>query len=409
MEQEEKRRLSPGDILTLKISKFNKDYWGQARLGRRKKAIVPGALPGEKVEAEVVEVWKYRVLTRLTKVIEASPDRVEAGCPHYATCAGCQFQTLSYDGQLALKKQKVKGHFEFVNFSEPLPEIKMVPSRTPYQYRNSITLHGPGEPGFWQVKGRGMVEVQECTICVDEINAALADQRKSNFSEFLDQGIDNVMLRASNAGEIYVGPELYGDEWETWLQEKITNPLTKEEVTLDVPAHAFWQANTQTLEDLLAAALLPVKEFNADVFIEAYCGIGVFGLMAAPVVKQVVGVEENPRAIEAAEKNIAKLGLSNHRVQAGKTEEYLNEFLAEQKGKRISLLVDPPRSGLSKEVIKMILAHLPEQLVYVSCGPTTFAENLKKLCTYYDIQSMTLVDMFPQTKHIESVAVLSRK
>lgn len=402
------KQLQRGDFLTVTIERFNNKYLGETTI-QGKTILVPATLPGETVRARVWRNWKRRLLLVPVEIIDPAPERVAPLCQHFGICAGCQFQHLAYEEQLRLKRSRLEGFFAEGHPLSPLPLRAILPSPDPYHYRNSIKLHGPGEPGFWQVQGIDILRNQECPICVPAVEETLQQQRQENFREFGDRGIFNVILRATKAGDTYIGPEQPRPEDIAWLTEELANPLTGQVHHLVVPAHAFWQASTPMIPQLVEEVIRPVRDFAPDLLLESYCGMGLFGLMCAPFVERAVGVEDHPLAVEAARRNREKLGLTNLEILEGKTEDRLEQLLTQSVGEKTSLIVDPPRSGLPKKVLKLILSQPPQQLIYVSCNPESLAQNLSKLCRgTFTLKDMVALDLFPQTKHLECVAVLER-
>mgnify|MGYP006267948227 FL=1 len=402
------RELQPGDALTVTIERFNHKYLGETTV-QGKTVLVPGSIPGETIRGEVIRNWKRRLLLKPAEILNPSSDRATPQCQHFTTCAGCQFQHITYDKQLEIKEARLKSYFEDDHPAQPLPLRGVIGSPTPYRYRNSIKLHGPGEPGFWQVLGVDMMRNEECPICVESVDRALQKQRQNHFQDFTSQGILNVLIRGTKIGEIYIGPENPSPEEVAWLNEELTHPLTGITYKLVVPAHAFWQGSTPMLPTLIEQVVRPIREFSPDVLIESYCGMGLFGIMSAPFAKEIIGIEEHPLAIEAAKQNQQNLGVSNLRIFQGRTEDQLLEFLSDLPSEKSSLIVDPPRSGLPKKVLKQILKAPPQLLVYVSCSPESFAKNLRALCREtYQLKDMVGLDLFPQTKHLECVGVLER-
>jgi tRNA/tmRNA/rRNA uracil-C5-methylase (TrmA/RlmC/RlmD family) len=403
------KELKPGDTLTVTIERFNNKYLGETTL-QNKTVVVPGSIPGETIRGEVIRNWKRRLLLKPREVIHGSSDRATPQCQHFTTCAGCQFQHIAYHKQLEIKESRLRSYFNDDHPASPLPLRGIIGSPNPYRYRNSIKLHGPGEPGFWQVLGVDMMRNQECPICVESVDQALQQQRQEQFNEFTSKSILNVLIRGTRTGEVYVGPENPKPEEVAWLNEELTHPLTDITYQLIVPAHAFWQGSTPMLPILVEQVVRPIQEFRPDALIESYCGMGLFGLMSAPFAKEVVGIEDHPLAIEAAKQNQENLGVANLRIFRGKTEDCLSEFLADLPAEKSSLIVDPPRSGLPKKVLKQILNSPPQLLVYVSCSPESFARNLESLCREtYQLKDMVGLDLFPQTKHLECVGVLERR
>jgi len=402
------KQLQPGDSLTVTVDRFDGKYLGETKL-QGKTILIPGVLPGETVRGEVRRNWKRRLVLRPVEILTPDPRRVEPRCRHFATCAGCQFQHVDYAAQLDIKQARLESFFEDDHPALPLPLRGIIGSTHPYGYRNSIKVHGPGEPGFWQVKGIDMLRNQECPICVPDVEAQLIAHRQEGFRSFTNRDIYNVLIRATAIHDVYVGPEQPKPEEIAWLSEELVNPLTNEPVRLVVPAHAFWQGSTPMLPRLVAEVTRPVREFAPELLIETYCGMGLFGIMCAPAVGKVIGVEDHPLAIEAARRNQEHLQLPNWEIVRDKTENCLLDLL-ETAPDRTTLIVDPPRSGLPRKALKKILHRPPRHIVYVSCNPESLARNLNKLCrNTYELIDIVGIDLFPQTKHLECVCVLVRR
>ncbi|ERN41586.1 SAM-dependent methyltransferase [Rubidibacter lacunae KORDI 51-2] len=402
------KQLRPGDWLTVTVDRFDSKYLGETRL-QGKTLLVPGSLPGETIRGQVLRNWKRCLVLRPVEILTPDPRRVEPHCQHFALCAGCQFQHVDYAEQLVIKRSRLESFFEPEHPVQPLPLRGIIGSTHPYAYRNSIKVHGPGEPGFWQVKGIDMLRNRECPICVSEVEDSLKQQRESGFQEFVDRNVLNILIRATSIGDTYLGPEQPKADEVAWLTEAIAHPLTEESLQLVVPAHAFWQGSTPMLPRLIEEAVRPIRDFAPELLIETYCGMGLFGIMSAPFAARVIGVEDHPLAIEAARRNQTHLQLPNWEIIHDKTENRLEALLAEAP-ERTSLIVDPPRSGLPKKVLKQILRCPPQHLVYVSCNPESLARNLNKLCREtFQLQDIVGIDLFPQTKHLECVCVLQRR
>ena len=402
------KQFQPGDALTVTVERFGNKYLGETSLGG-KTVLVPAALPGETIRGEVLRNWERRLLLHPVEVLDPSPDRVEPQCRHFGTCAGCQFQHLAYERQLELKRSRLEAYFEGDEAVSPLPLRGVIGSPQPYGYRNNIKLHGPGEPGFWRVLGIDMVRNEHCPVCLPQVEAALQQQRQQGFGAWRDRGIDNVLIRGTSQGEVYVGPEQPGEGEVAWLSEELAHPLTGETYELAVPAHAFWQGSTPMIPYLVEQAIRPVQAFEPETLVEAYCGMGLFGLMGAPFARSVVGLEDNPLAVAAARYNRDAQGLAHYQIWQGQAERQLGNLLEGFPLARTSALVDPPRSGLPKKALKQLLRHPPQQLVYVSCNPESFARNVRQLCRQtYRLQDLVGLDLFPQTKHLECVGVLER-
>jgi len=403
--------IEEGDSLTVTVEEFDDKYLGRTRMDGRD-VLVPGTLPGERVRGEVVRSWSSRLLLRPVEILEPDPDRVQPRCRHFLECAGCQFQHVDYDRQLEIKLDRMRRFFRPEDPTTPLPLRPIVRPPDSYGYRNNIKLHGPGEPGFWKIRGYEMLRNEECPVCVPDLEEALREGRKERFASFRERGVDNVMLRVSSTGDVYVGPENPPDGGggrAARVTERVRHPRTGEEHLFEVPAHAFWQGSTPMIDPLVEAVLDPVEDMRPSVLLETYCGVGLFGLMAADLADNVLGVEADPLAVRAARRNKQRMGLDNVRIIDGETESHLARLLDRADLVSTQLIVDPPRSGLPGKVLRAVLENPPARLIYVSCNPQSLARNLRQLCEdVYELDALTPLDLFPHTKHLECVGDLHR-
>jgi len=385
--------LQPGQRVELDITTI---AFGGDGVGRLENFVVfvPFVLAGERVEAEIVEVKRRYATADLVRVITPSPRRVEPACPYFMRCAGCQYQHAEYALQLELKRSQIRDVFQRIGgVSEP-PIEPVVASPRPYAYRNKIVVHGPGKPGFWTMRGRSIIAIDRCPIARDEINARLA--------EISHDSLENVhlTLRANSAGKVWTFIEPPAGEQ---IEETILGK------TLSAPLGSFFQVN----EDVISLALEHVRRaFTAAgcaTLVDAYCGVGLFALLLADLANHCYGMEIDARAIAAANANAARLGLGNCDFYAGKTERLLFYTLRQCDLDQTCLVLDPPRSGCGRAVLKTLREQKPRKLLYVSCAPPMLARDVKELIKAgYTLEKVTPFDMFPQTAHCEAVAELAR-
>jgi tRNA/tmRNA/rRNA uracil-C5-methylase (TrmA/RlmC/RlmD family) len=370
--------------------------------------FVPFVIEGERVEVEIVEVKRRYATADLVRVITPSPRRVEPRCPYYMKCAGCQYQHIDYPQQLELKRNQIRDVFQRIGGIAEPPIEPVIGSLKPYAYRNKIVVHGPGQPGFWTVRGRSIIAIDRCPIARDEINEKLSGPLAVD---------KHLTIRCNSAGNVWTFTEPAPDE----LIEEVV--LDK---TLQVPLGSFFQVNA----DVIALALEHVRKIfsssGCKIVVDAYCGVGLFALMLADFAQHVYGIEEDVRAIKAANENAQRLGLSNYDFYAGQTERLLFYTLrqclpAEASAKagqpavagkldETLLILDPPRSGCGKPVLKTLREQKPQKILYVSCAPAMLARDVKELLAHgYRLERVTPFDMFPQTAHCEAVAELTRE
>ena len=383
--------LQPGQRVELDITTI---AFGGDGIGRIDNFVVfvPFVLEGERVEAEIVEVKRRYATADLVRIITPSPYRVKPRCDYYMRCAGCQYQHADYPVQLELKYKQIRDIFQRIGGIAEPPIAPVIASPRPYGYRNKIVVHGPGKPGFWTMRGRSIIAIDRCPIARDEINTKLA--------EVSGQALENVHLtiRANSAGKVWTFIEPAA---EAQIEEIILGK------TLAAPLGSFFQVN----EDVISLALEHVRKiFTASgctTLVDAYCGVGLFALLLADLAKHCYGMEIDAKAITAANANAQRLGLTNCDFYAGKTERLLFYTLRQCKLDEVCLILDPPRSGCGKAVLKTLREQKPRKLIYVSCAPPMLARDIKELAKAgYVLEHITPFDMFPQTAHCEAVAEL---
>jgi tRNA/tmRNA/rRNA uracil-C5-methylase (TrmA/RlmC/RlmD family) len=404
--------LAPGLHLELEITDI---AFGGDGIGRVEGFVVfvPFVLGGELVEVEIVEVKKRYATADLVRVITPSPHRVEPRCQYYRQCAGCQYQHVDYPHQLELKRKQITDIFQRIGGIKEPPIEPVVASPREYNYRNKIVVHGPGAPGFWTMRGRSVIPIARCEIARDEINQRLTEPLAVD---------KHLTLRSNSAGQ-------------TWLFTA-SDEIIEETIlgkTLRVPLGSFFQVNREVIELALQHAQQIFAASGCSTLVDAYCGIGLFALFLAdaPVGRdrrarrepsdplggpggaalpttRIYGIEEDARAIQFANENAERLGLSRYDFYPGKTERLLFYTLRQCKLDETCLILDPPRSGCGKPVLKTLREQKPRKIIYVSCAPPMLARDIKELLkTGYRLERVTPFDMFPQTAHCEAVAELS--
>lgn len=345
--------------------------------------FVPFVAVGELVEAEITEVKRNFARARLTRVIEPSPERVEPACRHFGACGGCQYQHLAYPAQLRVKQKQVADLFERIGGFDPGLVGPIVPCPRPYGYRNRLMVRSQwNKPeqrlnlGFvrWDC---GLVEdILECKIAEPEVNEMLREAR----AHPPPKGGLKVVLRR------------LPDGW-------------------DVPPDSFFQNNVHLLPQLVEVVRQRLRAAGTRHLADLYCGVGFFGIELADALESFVGVEYDRRAVAAARRNAEARGVRNGRFLAGLVEELLPAALAEFAPSATAILVDPPRKGLARPVLDRLAALAAAQIIYVSCHPATMARDLGVLSRtgVLELVSLTPLDMFPQTQHVECVADLRRR
>ena len=391
------RMTQQGDRVTLSLTS-----WG--RLGEAMadfdghNVFVAGGIPGEKVVAEAVKVHRKYVSAKVVEVLEASADRVEPPCPYYGDCSGCQWQHLSYDAQLKTKREKVTDALQRVGdlVNPPVSEVR--PSPNQYGYRNHarFTISREGALGFVNRETRQFVRIDKCMLMHDGVNNLL-EELQDHCGE-----TTQLSIRAGKySGDFLIQPYLvHPDIGVTTGQKKYTESIDGVDFLVSSPS--FFQVNV----DQAAAAAEVVSDHlklgPEDVLLDAYTGVGTFAILLAPHVKQVIAVEESSAAVADAKQNAGEL--QNVDFVLGRTEDVLRKLPVTPD----VVVLDPPRSGCQPRALESLIAMAPSRVAYVSCDAETLGRDLKILCAGgYRLDEVAPLDMFPQTHHVECVALLS--
>ncbi|MEI8235436.1 MAG: TRAM domain-containing protein [Verrucomicrobiota bacterium] len=323
--------------------------------------FVPYTIPGETVTVAITRKKKNYAEAALVSVENPSHDRVEPECPYFGRCGGCAYQHIAYPAQLALKTSQVEQTLRRVGKLAEVPMRPIVPSPKPYGYRNRIRVHvAEGVTGFYATDGVSLLDIVRCPIASGEVNERLAGLRARRMPDG-----DYTLSEARKKG----------------FFEQTNNAVA------------------QALLDLVAGQITP-----GGSLVDAYCGAGFFAQHLRDRFEQVVGIEENEFAIAHARSHAGP----SERYLVGDVGQHLGEVLAET-GDNTSLVLDPPAAGITPRVCDAILAGSPREILYVSCNPGTLARDLSALCRSYRLESVTPLDMFPQTAEIEVAVHLKKK
>jgi 23S rRNA (uracil1939-C5)-methyltransferase len=367
--------------------------------------MVPFALPGERVLARIWRNKKNYSEADLVAVMEPSPERVEPPCPLFRECGGCQYQHLHYDAQLRWKTSQIRELLRRIGGLE----VEVAPchgSPAVYGYRSKLTPHYPapregtvGPIGFQRYANSSIVDVPSCPIARPAINAALAEERERLRHPMRAKG----QARKPRGGTLLLREGLEGvtTDNRALLTARI-GPRVFQFV-----AGEFFQNNPHILPELVDYALGQAEGAGIRYFVDAYCGVGVFGLCGADRFEAVAGIEVNATAISLARANAAINGIGNATFLIGTAEAIFADLRFPPEA--TTVLMDPPRRGSDPVFLAQLKAYGPARVVYVSCGPDTQARDLRELVAAgYRVTRVQPFDLFPQTRHIESVVTLER-
>ena len=397
-------RPQPGDRLDLTL-----ESWG--RLGEAlawydgTPIFVFGGIPGERVTAEVVRVHRKHVSASVIQAHNPDPSRISPPCQYFGQCTGCQWQHLAYESQLATKREKVADALVRVGglFDETsaAPVSDTLPSPNRYGYRNHarFTVSRSGSLGFVNRETRRFVRIDHCMLMRPSVNAILG--------ELQDRCQETTQLSIRAGGDQGGLPEDY------LVQPRLFDPSISietgqkrysesvERSRFFVSSPSFFQVNVEQA----AQAADVVREGLAlgpeDVLLDAYTGVGTFAVLLAPYVRKVIAVEESSAAVADARENAADHpGIE---FMLGRTEDVLGGLTLRPD----AVVLDPPRSGCQPRALQKLVEIATPRVAYVSCDPETLARDLKILCQGgYALDRVTPIDMFPQTHHVECVAIL---
>jgi 23S rRNA (uracil1939-C5)-methyltransferase len=443
-------RPARGEMLELTVDSLAFGGAGVARLDGYV-VFVQDAVPGDRVRAEVQNAKRAYAQARAVEILEPSPDRIAPRADH----PGAPWQVLPYDRQLEVKHEQVEDALRRIGRLDGFELEPILPAVEQWRYRNKLEYSfgtdetgrlvcGFHAPGRWE----DIVEVTDCLLASEDANAArervvawCRSQALTAYDRRTGEGLlRNLVVREGRrTGEHQVRLVTNPGRLDTdglseaaqplqgllWTQTDSVAETTqggqtelisgrdrlREEIgglRIHISPSAFFQTNTEMAERLYELAIDYAQPTGTDRVFDLYCGIGTIGLLMAPRAAEVWGLELIEEAIADAIASARRNEIDNARFFAGDVRLALRE-LVQRAGRPDVLVVDPPRSGLSQKVVRRIIEAGPRRIVYVSCNPTTLAPNAAQLVEAgYALRRVRAVDMFPQTPHIECVAVLER-
>jgi 23S rRNA (uracil1939-C5)-methyltransferase len=406
--------------------------------------FVSGALPGDRVRAEITKSKRRFAEARTIELLRPGADRVADSCVHEGEpCPGAPWQGLSYESQLAHKRDQVADALRRIGGLEDFELEQTEPAVEQWRYRNKLEYsfgEREGEPtlGF-HARGRWdrIVGVEDCRLASEAGNAARNEVRDWARRESIPaydrrsrEGVlRNLVVREGRrTGQVQTrlvtSPARFSKppvdlhtliEGDSGGTDGPTGALGEERLReelcslrLEMSHGAFFQTNTEMAERLYAVAAGYAGLSGGERLFDLYCGIGTIGLTMAPQAGEVWGLELVPGAIADAEANAERNGIGNARFVAASARTGVRPLI-EQAGRPDVVVIDPPRAGLSQKIVRRVIECEAKRIVYVSCNPTTLAPNAAQLTEAgYRLSRVRPVDMFPQTPHIECVALLEK-
>ena len=435
--------------------------------------FVDFAVPGDVVDVQVFRKKKNYMEGFITRMVQPSPNRVEAFCEHFGTCGGCRWQPLPYEMQLEAKRQQVCDQLVRIGHLE-VPEIRpTLPSLRTQFYRNKLEFSASNRR--WVLRGEDpdaipaddrmglgfhvgkffdkVLDIKKCWLQPEPSNAIRLFVKQfciSHGYEFYDirenRGFfRNMFVRTTEAGAVMLilcfahedeprrtalldavvaeFPQITSLYYV--INEKLNDSIGDQSPVLyrgdeaiyeemeglrfKIGPKSFYQTNSLQAHRLYSVA----REFAAltgdEVVYDLYTGTGTIAQFVSSRASKVIGIEYVPEAIEDAVANAAANGITNCEFFAGDMKDVLSDAFVRKHGRPDVVILDPPRAGIHPDVAKVILRAAPDRMVYVSCNPASQARDLALLCPDYEITAVQPVDMFPHTMHVENVCALKRK
>ena len=378
--------------------------------------FVRWALPGEVVSVRLVGRKREYAFAEAVEVLSPSPRRVDPPCEVFGECGGCQLQHADYPYQLEMKREILREAFRRIGKTDVAPEI--APPSEPFGYRHRGRFRVDGEAvGFHGERSHRLVAISRCPLMIDAINAVLPGLRGlGRFAKVSEVQVASDGVRASasfpgvrfGAGVVEhlsgrTGGVLSGARFEdrSWGEERITLPLDGS--SYSVSPSSFFQANWRMNQAMVRRIGAILGESAGARLLDLYAGAGNFALSLAAKVREVVAVEGEARSFRELRGNVRENALGNVRIVRSSVETFRPE------GRFDALILDPPRAGLSERALARVREVAAGNVLYVSCDPATLARDVRSLSDRYDLASLEMHDFFPNTHHVEALAVLSAR
>ena len=440
--------------IVLSIKDLSSKGFGVGRAENGQAVFVAGAFAGDLVKVRLLKLKKSYAYAKIVQLIEPSADRLSANdkkiCPISVDCGGCQFQELEYSAQLKYKENLLKNAFSKIGNIENAPIFPIIAMQTPYDYRSKATfpigmVKGKPAVGMYAYNSHRVVPVSHCNIqkpvcrsLIKAVSGLFSEIPVSVYDETTHKGLLRHLVVRTGAEDVAVIFVINGtklpdaDKWISVLKNVLgenfsliinantskTNVIFTDKFTIlhgsgyiyETVGHikyrishkSFFQVNPAQAHRLFDIAASHLDK--DDRVLDAYSGIGAIALYIAAKVREVVCIELIESAVEDGIFNANLNGISNVSFELGAAEEIIPDIL--DRGFD-AIILDPPRKGCDSKILSSIIKQRIPKIIYVSCDPATFARDIANLCEGgYSLEQVTPVDMFPMTRHVESVGVL---
>ena len=444
--------IAKNDNIDVTISSFGYRGEGVARISGMP-VFIKGALPGERVRAHVILVKKDFAAAKLLEVLSPCADRAVPSCPLFGKCGGCDLMHLAYPAQLRFKRDAVRDALHKIARLDPcvsdcVPSVNVLGCRNKLSLPVRASAAGKAEVGLFAYNSHRVIPIYDCPLQTKRIRALLpalhsfanrfapydeasgkGELRHFVLREFggrlsvtfvMTRDISGRVLRSAkdsdiNADELWINinPDrtnvIMGRE--THLlggkHEDAVITLGGRSLPVSVHPNAFYQVNDDIAAKLYSAVRGIAAAEKLDAIIDAYSGGGLMTALLSDCAPSVIGVEIEPAASSAADELMKKAGIKNVRNILGDCAKEIPGLVGDC-GENTLIVLDPPRSGCAEEVTEAVNASRARSVIYISCDPATLARDISRMPAY-TISSVTPFDMFPQTRHVETLVVLRRK
>ncbi len=445
-------QLEKNQLYTVTITGYSAEGMGIARVNSQV-VFVHGAVRGEECVIRILKVLKNTAFARVEEILRPSEGRQESDCPHYPACGGCDFRHLTYEEELEAKRIRVQDALQRIGGADiTVSEILGSEETLYYRNKSQFPVSLRGEAGFYRARSHDVIPTTQCllqTVQAGKIAKAVEEYLREFSVPAYDERkrtglLRHIYVRTNREGQALVClivngaklprerelvehirtacPEtvgivlnvntrdtnvILGDTYRTlWGEDTLMDTLCGLTFRLSVPS--FYQVNRPQAERLYGKAVELASLTGQETVLDLYCGAGTITLVMAQKAGRVIGAEIVPEAIENAKENAVRNGVKNAEFFCGDAGDIAAK-LAEEKLRPDVVVVDPPRKGLSEDVIAAIGEMSPDRVVYVSCDCATLARDVKRFSEIgYILETATAVDMFPRTCHVETVARLNK-
>jgi 23S rRNA (uracil1939-C5)-methyltransferase len=379
-------------------------------LSGNKTILTDEGIPGEIVEVTPLEEKKNYIEAKTIKIITPSVSRITPACGHYQACGAYQY--MNYKTQLSVKESQLKEIF-------PNTVISATPSPETSGYRNKIKLsliwkNGAASLAYHAPEARDkFIQISSCCLVSENVNKLL-----TSFIEIVNKenltSIKEIEIRESYSTKelmVIMRPcEKPENKLQTLFSKfNVKNIYIEETVlgkTFRIGPDSFFQINVPMLETALEEIQKSVSQDKKEIIADLYCGIGTFGICLSQYAKEVIGIESAPANISFLKSNLKLNKIKNFRICEGSCEKIFPSFMNSAID---TLILDPPRKGLDNMLCQNIILSSIKKIIYLSCNPVTLSRDLKTMSASYAVKTLRFFDFFPQTPHIETLAILEKK